>query len=190
METHDCSQNETLISLFREGNKELLDIIYGKFRDTFVSFAVFKLTSQEEEAKDAYHDAVMKIYLMLQRKIDFRMEHLLETYIFKVAENILKQNNKRKYRLEKLEIILNDIISDKISSEDPEENAVVNRFVQRLLNKLSPTDRTIIELRYFQKLNWTAISKKMNLKIGYLRKRKHDILCKLKKLGCVYLPDY
>ena len=136
METDENSERQRQVSLFRAGDKDLLETIYGKFLHSFIYLYVITCNCQIEDARDAFSKAVEETYIKIISDMDFILTSSLETYIFRVARNKLINIIKSKLRLEKLENNLNDIIADVKSLENIEENNFRKKYVQNMLKIL------------------------------------------------------
>jgi len=174
MEKKICKEPDPL-QLLREGNRELLESLYGNYRKIFISFAVFKYYCHPEDAKDAFQEAVIIVYEKAKHELDFSLRYSIKTYIFEVAEHLLNNIIRDKISIIKLDLFLHDLFAEEEPAENPEKDELVAQIVKKCRKLLSKTERKIIDLRYFKKLPWAKIACKMNLSEKYLRNKNHEI---------------
>ena len=183
MKAQDYSETRELLQLILAGDLKMMEIIYDRYEERFVSNEVKYGRYRFSDAVEAYQRAIIIVFEKIQKKEISVLTSSLETYIFSIAkhqlQNIDKENNSLLIFDDQLKY---DSLTDYTSS--PDKVNLIKKYIQKLLKTLTHQDRRIIWYYYFKKYDWKTIASKMNLDEGYLRKRKCEILSKLKKYGC------
>lgn len=168
--------DETLIKLSSEGNKEAFGILIKKYLPKGVSFA-YKIVG--EQAQDAVQDAFIKIWryspVFDEKKAKF------STWFYKILTNtcysILKKN---KYFED-----INDYteeLSNKDSPETDNEQRESQENLKKLIKSLSEVQQKVLILTYYQGLSNKETSEILGLTVKSVeshlvrirRKLNHD----------------
>jgi RNA polymerase sigma-70 factor (ECF subfamily) len=127
------------------------------------------LTRSEEDARDAYQEAFLKVYKSLP---NFRFECSFYTWIYRIVTNIcLDQLRKKAVRKEEKPVLQNadgeasqdDFfaqVADDHPGGDPERDLIRRELgykIQTALKRLTPRERLVFELKHYQGLKLRTI---------------------------------
>jgi RNA polymerase sigma-70 factor (ECF subfamily) len=126
---------------------------------------VLQLTGSPDEARDLFQEAFLKIYRSLPR---FRFKSAFSTWVYRVVTNVCLDHLRRRGSREEVqppgkgdgETEYYATIPDTRTTLNPERAARAGEIGQRIevaLNRLTPRERMIFELRHYQGLRLRAI---------------------------------
>jgi RNA polymerase sigma factor (sigma-70 family) len=173
--------DDEFINGLRNGNNEILSVLYKKYYYIVLKFIVNN-NGTEEAARDIYQETIIVLYENVQ-KPGFILNCQLQTYLYSVAKHLwlkqLRQNGKTYLFKEEEEDELVDVISDLAEHEEKEVN--ISKMNKSLLELGEPC-ATLIKDFYVQKLNMDQIAEKF----GYTnadnaKNQKYKCLQRLKK---------
>ncbi len=140
--------------------------------DQSVLRLALNLVRSEEDARDIYQEAFLKIYRSLG---SFRFECSFYTWVYRVVTNIcldhLRRKNVRKEeapvvsRPDGEEMDMLDNVEDSRPGTNPErvlQGRELNRRIERAMNRLSPRERMVFELKHYQGLKLRTIGDLLN----------------------------
>src|SRR5437870_1230837 len=130
------------------------------------------LTGSEHEAKDIYQDAFLKAYKNIGR---FRFECSFYTWIYRIVTNLCLDNiRKKQVRKEDAPVAKDsegeafDVLSqaaDIRSGANPERDLMRRELggrTSRALEKLTPRERMVFELKHYQGLKLRTVGEMLN----------------------------
>ncbi len=130
------------------------------------------LTGSEQDAQDIYQEAFLKAYRHLG---NFRFECSFYTWMYRIVTNLcLDQIRKKKTRREDSAVMrdesgeeysLLDNVSDKRAGANPERDLMRRELggkIKRALEKLTPRERMVFELKHYQGLKLRTIGEMLN----------------------------
>jgi len=127
------------------------------------------LTRSEEDARDAYQEAFLKVYRSLG---NFRFECSFYTWIYRIVTNIcLDQLRKKAVRKEEKPVLQGSDgdaepgdffaqVADDRPAGDPERDMIrreIGYKIQIALKRLTPRERMVFELKHYQGLKLRTI---------------------------------
>jgi RNA polymerase sigma-70 factor (ECF subfamily) len=118
------------------------------------------VTGDYEEAFDLSQQAIMRV---LNRIDSFRGESALGTWIHRVAVNEALQHLRRKKRHQQ---ITNFIDREPRCSDPTSNDLAVSLDVREALDKLPALRRQMVQLRYWEGLEYAEIGRIMGVKVG------------------------
>ena len=132
------------------------------------------LLSQPEDIEDAAQEAMLRAFRHLQR---YRPERAFSTWIYTIARNYcLDQLRKKSARRE---VAVGDSITGFESPYPTPETALLRSetagAVRALIESLSPDDRQIAFLRFYETMSFRQISEVLNIPVGTLKYRIHKM---------------
>lgn len=135
--------------------------------DQSVLRLALNLVRSEEDARDIYQEAFLKIYRSLP---GFRFECSFYTWVYRIVTNIcldhLRKKSVRKEeaavvtRLDGEETDLLETVSDARPDHDPEHSLLTRELgwkLERALSRLTPRERLVFELKHYQGLKLRTI---------------------------------
>src|SRR5690242_16313752 len=130
------------------------------------------LTGSEHEAQDIYQDAFLKAYKNIGR---FRFECSFYTWIYRIVTNLCLDNiRKKQVRKEDAPIVTDsegeqfDVlaqVADGRSGANPERDLMRRELggrISRALEKLTPRERMVFELKHYQGLKLRTVGEMLN----------------------------
>lgn len=147
--------DEDVVALDRviAGDKDAFQIIYEKYHDKVQAIARGILLDPDEAS-----DVVQEIFTLIYRHCRrFDRRSRFSTWVYRVAVNRSTQQARRN-RFKRLWVPM----SDTFDRAEPEQTPVsTDPKIDRALAKLSPSDRAILTLFYWDELNLTEIGEAM-----------------------------
>jgi len=165
---------EPEMELIREaqaGSRAAFDTLVRTYEQQVLRLALH-LTGSEHDAEDIYQEAFLKAYRYLG---NFRFECSFYTWIYRIVTNLcLDQMRRRKTRRESHavvadhsggEIDLLASVSDDRSFSNPAkelERKALGERIQLALEKLTPRERMVFELKHYQGLRLRVIGEMLS----------------------------
>ncbi|MDF0717143.1 sigma-70 family RNA polymerase sigma factor [Muricauda sp. 334s03] len=170
------TEQENLWKLFLEGDMNAFRSLYSTHYKMLYNFGKKYLPPTEVE--DCIHDTFLNI---LHYKNSIGEVKKVKTYLFKSFRNQLLKTKKSK----QVEFHLTKEIN--IDNDDPIENETILKEVKKLIEQLSPREKEIVYLKYFQNFNNHEISDLLNIKYQTVRNILAGAIKKLRTLGKDYI---
>jgi RNA polymerase sigma-70 factor (ECF subfamily) len=171
---HGCNQGNERREERRgaeAGARAAFDTLVRQYEQQVLRLALH-LTGSEHDAEDIYQEAFLKAYRYLG---NFRFECSFYTWIYRIVTNLcLDQMRRRKTRREDRSVVVNhsgdeiDVlasVSDDRSFSNPAkelERKALGERIQAALEKLTPRERMVFELKHYQGLRLRAIGEMLN----------------------------
>jgi RNA polymerase sigma-70 factor, ECF subfamily len=161
-------------SLIREaqrGNREAFEELVRHYDQAVLRLAMH-LTGSEHEAQDVYQDAFLKAYRNIG---SFRFECSFYTWIYRIVTNLcLDHLRKRNVRKEDSPTVVDqdgetydllDQVADGRPGANPERDLMrreLGAMIGHALEKLTPRERLVFELKHYQGLKLRTIGEILN----------------------------
>ena len=165
------AEEADLIREAQAGSRAAFDALVRQYEHQVLRLALH-LTGSEHDAEDIYQEAFLKAYRYLG---NFRFECSFYTWIYRIVTNLcLDQLRRRKTRREDNAVIVDrsgeeiDIlatVSDNRSFSNPArelDRKVLGERIQAALEKLTPRERMVFELKHYQGLRLRTIGEMLN----------------------------
>lgn len=161
----------SLIRAAQAGDSEAFERLVRAY-DTGVLRMAFNLLHSQEDARDVYQEAFLRVYRNLSR---FRFDCNFSTWLYRIVANLcLDQIRKRKVRKEEApaisagegEIDRFQFLPEDRADVDPQRkllSAEVSARVRDVLDELSPRERLVFELRHYQGMRLRAIGESLGV---------------------------
>src|SRR5579875_1184443 len=164
--------NDTeLIREAQQGNRAAFEELVRHY-DSAVLRLAYHLTRSEQDAQDIYQEAFLKAYRNLN---NFRFECSFYTWIYRIVTNLcLDLLRKRQVRKEDSGITVDseggtydllDQVADQRSGASPERDLMRRELGARIakaLQKLTPRERMVFEMKHYQGLKLRTIGEILN----------------------------
>jgi RNA polymerase sigma-70 factor (ECF subfamily) len=160
-----------LIREAQAGSRAAFDSLVRQYEPQVLRLALH-LTGSEHDAEDIYQEAFLKAYRYLG---NFRFECSFYTWIYRIVTNLcLDQMRRRKTRREGNGVLIDhsgeeiDLLasfSDDRSFSNPAkelERKALGERIQLALEKLTPRERMVFELKHYQGLRLRVIGEMLN----------------------------
>src|SRR5262249_28901976 len=158
--------DNTLIREAQRGNRVAFEDLVRQYDHAVLRLAL-RLTGSEQDAQDIYQEAFLKAYRNLG---SFRFECSFYTWIYRIVTNLcLDHLRKRQVRKEDAAVTVNqegveynllDHVADERAGFNPERDLMrreLGRKIGNALNRLTPRERMVFELKHYQGLKLRTI---------------------------------
>ena len=155
-----------LIREAQAGSRAAFDALVRQYEHQVLRLALH-LTGSEHDAEDIYQEAFLKAYRYIG---NFRFECSFYTWIYRIVTNLcLDQLRRRKTRREDRSVLVDQhgdeidllgSISDERAYSNPAkelDRKVLGEKIQTALDKLTPRERMVFELKHYQGLRLRTI---------------------------------
>jgi len=161
----------TLVREAQGGNRAAFEELVRHYDQAVLRLALH-LTGSEQDAQDVYQDAFLKAYKSIA---NFRFECSFYTWIYRIVTNLcLDQLRKRQVRKEDAPVATDsegeqyDVLSqvpDGRAGANPERDLMRRELgsrISRALDKLTPRERMVFELKHYQGLKLRTVGEILN----------------------------
>lgn len=156
--------------------------LYTEHRNAFVKWAQQHYAVREEEARDAFQEAVIVLYRKAQGGDLSNVNCSLRTYLFAVGRNQLLTRLRVLRKQEALHEEFHGIPDDAMATNamDHQEREATAELVRQRLAEMKPDDRRVLELYYLEGKDMDAVADALGLKNrNVAKKKKHFALQRL-----------
>jgi len=166
-----------LLAEFVAGNRRAFSELMKKYRNKALNFA-YRYLGDFEEAEDAAQDCFVRIYLNRER---FNLDKEFEPWFYRILTNVCRDrirkrgrfdNFKERYQQEKL-------VEKQGTSAD---NNIDSEVFAQALQKLDPSKREVIILRFNKDLSYEEIASALDISPGTVMSRLHRAKKELEKI--------
>jgi RNA polymerase sigma-70 factor (ECF subfamily) len=164
-------QDAELIREAQKGSRVAFDALVRQYDQPVLRLAMH-LTGSEQDAQDIHQEAFLKAYRHIG---SFRFECSFYTWIYRIVTNLcLDHLRRRKTRREDSAVMVDSSgeehdtminVSDDRAIANPDrelERKILGRQIARALEKLTPRERTVFELKHYHGLRLRAIGEMLN----------------------------
>jgi len=137
----------------------------------------YRMMGNEEDAKDAAQEALIKIYKSVSK---FRGDSGFSTWVYRIAINACKDElRKKKHNIISLDkeieteegSIKNELADQGLKPDELVEQAELNETIQEAINQLPEQNRIAIILRDIQGFSYEDISSTLECPVGTVKSR-------------------
>jgi RNA polymerase sigma-70 factor (ECF subfamily) len=160
-----------LIREAQRGNRAAFEDLVRQYDHAVLRLALH-MTGTEQDAKDIYQEAFLKAYRNMG---SFRFECSFYTWIYRIVTNLcLDHLRKRQVRKEDAPVVtdssgeeynLLDQVADDRSGASPERDLMrreLGKRIAKALEKLTPRERMVFEMKHYQGLKLRTIGDALN----------------------------
>ena len=178
METASCIPENCLIREAQGGSHAAFSQLV-RAHDEAVLRLAFRITGSRNDAQDIYQDVFLKVYRKMDR---FRFECSFSTWITRIVANtcfdhLRKGRNRREIGTitvdaEGEENDLLNLVRDDRQAHNPEREFLRNelgRSILCALQRLTPRERIVFDLKHFQGMKLKAVSEILNTSEGSVK---------------------
>ena len=165
------TDDSLLIREAQRGDRAAFEELVRQY-DRAVLRLALHLTGSEQDAQDIYQEAFLKAYRNLG---SFRFECSFYTWIYRIVTNLcLDHIRKRQVRKEDAPVVKDsegeeysiiDQVRDQRAHANPEHDLMRRELggkINRALEKLTPRERVVFELKHYQGLKLRTIGEMLN----------------------------
>jgi RNA polymerase sigma-70 factor (ECF subfamily) len=155
----------------QRGNRAAFEELVRHYDQAVLRLAIH-LTGSEHEAQDVYQEAFLKAYKSIG---NFRFECSFYTWIYRIVTNLcLDHLRKRQVRKEEAPVATDaageqydvlDQVPDGRSGANPERDLMrreLGKRIGRALEKLTPRERMVFELKHYHGLKLRTVGEVLN----------------------------
>jgi RNA polymerase sigma-70 factor, ECF subfamily len=174
MESIGCIQGDALVREAQSGNQAAFAQLVHTYDQTVLRLAL-RLTGSESDAQDIHQETFLRVY----KKLDgFRFECSFATWIYRIVTNVCldhlrrKQSRKKNGGIEVSDSDFLDHLSDDRRGNNPEHQLLdqeLNAHILRALERLTPRERLVFDLKHFQGLKLRSVSEILNASEGSVK---------------------
>ncbi len=169
--TTERTDEVDLIHRAQRGDSEAFAQLVRSYDQNVLRMALNLLHSQED-ARDIYQEAFLRVYRNLPK---FRFDCSFSTWLYRIVANLcLDQIRKRKVRKEEgssIETATGEVdrfqfVPEQRADVDPQRqlmSAEVNTRIQEVLDRLTPRERVVFEMRHFQGMRLRSIGEALGV---------------------------
>jgi RNA polymerase sigma-70 factor, ECF subfamily len=166
MESIDRIQDCSLVREAQGGSQAAFEQLVHTYDETVLRLAL-RLTRSESDAQDIHQEAFLKIYKKLG---GFRFECSFSTWIYRIVTNVCLDHLRRNRARSKSAAIevdnesLNQLSDDR-PGNNPERQLLDQELraqILRAMQRLTPRERMVFDLRHFQGLKLRTVSEILN----------------------------
>jgi RNA polymerase sigma-70 factor (ECF subfamily) len=165
------AEDDDLIREAQKGDRGAFDTLVRRYDQSVLRLALHML-GNEQDAQDVHQEAFIKAYRHLG---NFRFECSFYTWLYRIVTNLcLDQLRRRKSRREDPSTaldssgdemdLLSNITDDRAMANPAREldRKRMGETIQDALDKLTPRERTVFELKHYQGLKLRTIGEMLN----------------------------
>lgn len=169
---------EHLLTLAIQGDKEAFGVLYERYVDEIYRYAYYRVSDQQE-AEDITADVFARTWAYLP-KLARRDGGIasLRSWLYRVAGNLVVDSYRRKETVP----LPNGLHEEDGLVEQVTERTTQVRRLARALRKIDPNSQQIIVLRFINHLSHEECAKIMEISAGYARVLQHRALTKLREV--------
>lgn len=157
----------------------MLTSCFNQYFDRIAHYIYIRL-GDKAEAEDLASEVFLKAYKSLN---SYKHRGVpMQAWLFKIAHNLLVDHQRKRAKTKTLQVDDNFQIADK---QDTMESALINLEYQRVvesLNKLTPDQKQVIELRFFGGLTSEEVGNVLNKSSGAVRQMQSYAIKRLRQL--------
>jgi RNA polymerase sigma factor (sigma-70 family) len=172
----------SLVSAFQAGDTTAFSTLYDMHINILLNYGS-KLTSDRELLKDCIHDVFVKLFT---KRDELNMINNLKSYLFISLKNRIYDEFSKRVYISDTEI---EEAAPGLEVDDTEKSYLLREkeqmetlMVERLLVQLSPRQREVLTLYYWDEKNYEDICKIMNMNYQSVRNLMHRSITKLRSL--------
>ncbi|MEO6828707.1 MAG: sigma-70 family RNA polymerase sigma factor [Acidobacteriaceae bacterium] len=164
-------QDAELIREAQSGSRAAFDSLVRQYDQAVLRLAMH-LTGSEQDAQDIHQEAFLKAYRHIG---SFRFECSFYTWIYRIVTNLcLDHLRRKKTRREDSAVMIDSSgeehdtmvnVSDDRAMSNPArelDRKILSRQIQAALEKLTPRERTVFELKHYHGLRLRTIGEMLN----------------------------
>jgi RNA polymerase sigma factor (sigma-70 family) len=166
-----------LVIAARDGDEKAFVSLMRRYKDT-IYFMLLKMVNNKTDAEDLTIEAFGKAFTNIHQ---YAPQFAFSTWLFRIASNnAIDFMRKKRAVTVPLEITtatdknhsIDRNINAREENDTPEESFIKGqkaKILRKIVAKLKPRYRTLLELRYFKEYTYEEIAKELNLPLGTVK---------------------
>lgn len=170
-----AQQDVDLVIRAREGDQLAYGELLGRYRDA-IYFMLLKMVNSPIDAEDLTIEAFGKAFKNIEQ---YTPSYAFSTWLFKIATNncidFIRKKRASHVSLDQgLEGEDSLLPSNLIQSDDPDpESYMINqqkiKHMRKVVSRLKPRYRQLVELRYFKEYSYEEIAVELDIPLGTVK---------------------
>jgi RNA polymerase sigma-70 factor (ECF subfamily) len=169
---------QNIIQQIKLGNEQPLIDLYKLYRNEFVVWSCKEFSANEEQAKDAFQEAILDFNDNIIRGYLTEFSSSVKTYLFQIGKhkviNLIKKESRITYN-DNLQLIKGNEYEDYM---DDENKAYTQEQISSAINKLPEDCQKVLKLHYFNEYDMGSIAREMEYKNADTAKSKKSVCMK------------
>ena len=167
-----------LISGVVKKDRKSFDLFYDRYAQIIFNLCV-RILKDEAEAQDVLQEIFLQIWREAERFDPSRAS--VKTGLFTIARRrSLDRYRSRKTLKSRLDENAEEQLQQIPGKEDLQGSSVMQQYVLNALNQLTPGQRVVLELSYYEGLTQEEIAEKLKEPLGTIKSRVRSALLKLR----------
>ena len=166
-----------LVIAARAGDEKAFVSLMRRYKDS-IYFMLLKMVNNRTDAEDLTLEAFGKAFTNIQQ---YAPQFAFSTWLFRIASNnAIDYMRKKKAVTVPLDYTGTDenkssgdrSLNIKAESDNPEDSYIKRQkaiMLRKIVTRLKPRYRTLLELRYFKEYSYEEIAKELNLPLGTVK---------------------
>ncbi len=179
--------DDELVNLFEKGNSSAFETLLSRYQSKVYSY-IYLIVRNKELAEDIFQDTFIKAIATIQQGRYIESGKFLG-WVNRIAHNLIIDNfrrvkNENTFSADAYEfdIVNNSKLSEK-SIEDVISNEQVLNDVVRLIEYLPETQRSVVQMRFFEDLSFKEIAEKTDVSINTALGRMRYAVLNMRKMA-------
>ncbi len=165
---------QTLVRLAKEGDREALRILFDQNRDKIFALA-YHYTKNPQDAEDILQETFIKAFCFLP-KFNFQDGARFSPWLYRIGINCSIDHLRRSKAIKNKQAILDnlEIISSEDSNSDPaliQQKSELREKINQTLKTLSDQQRMVFVLKHYQQLTIREIAEHLDITEGGVKKQ-------------------
>ena len=187
MNTWNNKADETLVSLYAEGENQAFNVLLNRYKDKLYSY-IYYIVRNSEMTEDIFQETFMKAIITI-RQGRYNENGKFSAWLRRIAHNLIIDS----FRQEKSENLVScdepevNILNNIGLAEGTIENAIVNRQilsdVRRLMEFLPDEQREVVYMRFYQDLSFKEIAEQTGVSINTSLERMRYAILNLRRMA-------
>ncbi len=170
---HDA--DSPLVHQAQQGDSHAFASLYRKYVAPIYRFCYWQ-TNKSHDAEDLTQNVFVEMAKSLKT---FRNKSSFKNWLYVIAKRQVANWISHKYKLPQVQ--LTEVIPDTPELIDPDNVRLKRTLVQKLLQKLTPKERQILEFRYLSQHSIQDTASKFKLSVSNIKVLCHRALRKLQR---------
>ena len=160
--------DDNLVALLQKGDKQAYKTLFEKYGPRLYLFAL-KYLKEKEDAKDLLNEVFLTLW---ENRQNLKTNSSLQSYLFTIAYNNIRQRFLRKIREEKyVRVFAEEYLFDTSKGEEQLDYQWFVDKINRIIDLLPPRRREIFILNYKEELKNHQIAEKLSLSDHHVKKQ-------------------
>lgn len=187
MNTWNNKADETLVSLYAEGENQAFNVLLNRYKDKLYSY-IYYIVRNSEMTEDIFQETFMKAIITI-RQGRYNENGKFSAWLRRIAHNLIIDS----FRQEKSENLVScdepevNILNNIGLAEGTIENTIVNRQilsdVRRLMEFLPDEQREVVYMRFYQDLSFKEIAERTGVSINTSLGRMRYAILNLRRMA-------